>query len=120
MSYSKQLSLWIVMALCLATSPLYAGGRSETKIKVENDSTGPIAVGVDVGTATTLNEFIAAGGKFVNAGGSAGFKVLAGTHTVYVLDAVNPVFPALNTTVTVKKGKTKKLEYDPGDDDNDF
>lgn len=99
------------VALLLVATTAFAGSRSATRIKVKNASPGPIAVSIDDGTSQTIEDFVAAGAVYINAGSSRSFRVDAGEHTVYVVDAVNPVFPATELAAYVKKHCTKKVVY---------
>ena len=100
--------VWLLMA-----SSAMAGGRPETKIKFKNRSAVPVAVGVDI-PVQTIQQFITLGGRYVNPGNSKNFKVSSGTHTVYLVDALNPVFPALTLTVDVEKRKTVTVKFENG------
>jgi hypothetical protein len=100
--------VWLLMA-----SAAMAGGQPATKIKFKNRSAVPVAVGVD-NPVQTIQQFIYLGGKYVNPGNSKEFKVSAGTHRVYLVDALNPVFPAITLDVDVRKKKTVTVVFENG------
>jgi hypothetical protein len=102
----------LLIILLLVASTAFAGGKSSTKIKVKNCTSGPICVAVDATNADSTQDLVEAGGRYINAGCSKSFKVCAGKHTVYVVDAVEPVFPATEIETCVKKEHTEKVYYE--------
>jgi hypothetical protein len=105
--------LFVALGVFLSASSAMAGSikRSAT-IKFINNSSQVVNVTTNandsaIQTAITdqsTTEFVAAGGKTVNAGATARFCVLAGTYTVGAIDGAfaNPIQTA---SVTVAKGQ---------------
>lgn len=102
-----------VLAVCLCVSgSAFAGGggtKKDATITVTNNTADPIGVSVDpsaaVLAAATPAAFQAAGGTIVNPGDTATFKVKAGAHRVYAVNATPAVVGDLN--IAVGKGQTK-------------
>lgn len=103
-----------VLAVCLCVSgSAFAGGggtKKDATITVTNNTAAQIGVAVDYTGAlppATVAAFQAGGGKIVNAGDTATFKVKAGAHTVIAGDADFNPFAGSPATVSVGKGQTK-------------
>ncbi len=109
----------LVMAVCavLTSSTAFAGGggtKKDSTISVRNDTRAVSAAAVDPTPAflalppnATQAQIEAAGGKVINPGATADFKVSAGT---YRLVASNGLV-AGDTSVTVGKGQTKRYAF---------
>jgi hypothetical protein len=109
----------LVMAVCavLTSSTAFAGGggtKKDSTISVRNDTGAVSAAAVDPTPAflalppnATQAQIEAAGGKVINPGATADFKVSAGTYT---LVASNGPVDA-DTSVTVGKGQTKRYAF---------
>ena len=112
----------LVASLALSTSAFAGGGtggaKKDATIKVVNDLAGPYAIVIDApdslktklaGGTATLADLTAAGGKVVDPGKDASFKVKAGTHKIGIA-SVNTSTGAIGSPfevpATVAKGKT--------------
>ena len=111
---------FLAMAVCaiLTSSTAFAGSggtKKDATIGVRNDTSGVIAAFVDpdskaaaLTSSSTVAQIEAAGGKVINPGATATFKVSAGT---YVLAAgANPASPT-SKSVTIGKGQTKNNAF---------
>jgi hypothetical protein len=121
-----RLALLALVAVSVMSAPALAGGGGGTKkdstIKFVHDlpttTIGRVGVILDQTTAqleaiasasNPADAFTKAGGKFVDNGQSASFKVLSGDHTVYIININNlTVLDALGTNVA--KGKTREVK----------
>lgn len=109
----------LVMAVCavLTSSTAFAGGggtKKDSTISLRNDTGAVSAAAVDPTPAflalpptATQAQIEAAGGKVINPGATADFKVSAGT---YRLVASNGLVNG-DTSVTVGKGQTKRYAF---------
>ena len=114
---SRRTTLLLIASLIVSATPAYAGGGGGTKrpskIVFTNNSSLVVGVTTDatstgITTAITNKDvaaFTAAGGKFISVGGTATFRVRAGTFTVGAIDEAfaNAI---VTTSVTVAKGQT--------------
>ena len=110
--------VFVALAVCLAVSAssAFAGGNGGTKkdstVRIQNNSSGPVAAFVGVspavaGTATTQAQVEALGGRIIQAGGHHDFKVRAGSQPVIIADVSGPSPSVLvNSNVTAVKGQT--------------
>ena len=131
---------WLFAALLLAfpAQAAIAGGdnggsKSNPKIWVVNDTDEVIGVGVDidlnrVGNANDpQDDFLDQGGKILNPGQRAQFKVKAGDHMVYAafpaaIEFLDPTLVASEDLDDLEKGETVRLYVvnDDGDDTPEF
>lgn len=111
----------LVASLALSTSAFAGGSNGGTKkdatIKIFNDLSSQYAVVIDAsstlkqklqdGTAT-IADLNAAGGKIIDPGKNASFKVKAGTHKIGVVSVYSDgeIGSPREATTTVAKGKT--------------
>lgn len=113
----------VALAACavLTSSTAFAGGnnggtKQDPIIKVRNDSGAPIAAFIDPDPAKiaslpaqpTKAQIEAAGGKLVNPGATAEFKMQVGT---YLLAAGSNVSTAATANVTTVKGQVYSYAY---------
>lgn len=126
-------SLCAILAMvALMAAPALAGEsngtKKDSKIRIKNAAAVEAAVGVDIdldkviAAADPLEEFKAQGGKVLNPGQSADFKVKAGNHEVVAMFEAALLLedPTLIETVKVDvhKGKTIKVIVTDDDDDD--
>ncbi len=119
--FSRRIFIALATVLVMGSSA-FAGGNGGTKkdatISVRNDTPDPIAVFVDPDQAKinalpavpTKAQIEAAGGKVVEKGATASFKVKAGTYLLAAGD--DPKLPAV-ANVTIGKGQTKRYAFTP-------
>jgi hypothetical protein len=115
----RRVTLLLIASLFFSAPAAYAGGgggggtKRPSQIIFTNNSSLVVGVTTDatssaITTAITdknVAEFLAAGGKFISVGGTATFRVSAGT---YQAGAVDQAFAntIVSTSVTVAKGQT--------------
>lgn len=113
MNQSRRCFFAALFSFLLLATPAFAGGKSNTYIKVQNNRATPIGAIVNpsqeiVDAASngtlTLQQFQSAGGKIINPSSSASFKVNAGNNTVAFGDENLANFGS--DTVNVRKGNT--------------
>lgn len=112
--------IFAAMAVCLFLSSSAFAGHGGTKkdstVRVRNDSNTPIAAFIDpnpaviagLGSSPTQAQIEAAGGKLINSGQTADFKVKSGSFT---LAAGSNPSTAASTTVNVPRGSTKSFSF---------
>jgi len=122
----------VVAMMVLMAAPALAGEsngtKKDSKIRVKNAAEVEVAVGVDIdldkviAAKDPLAEFKAQGGKVLNPGQSADFKVKTGDHEVVAMfdAALEEEDPDLIGTIviTVDHGKTVKLKITDNDEDD--
>jgi hypothetical protein len=116
---TRRMALLLAVGFVVVASPVYAGGggggtkRSST-IRFVNQSSVQVGVTTNVNnaaiqaaiTAGNLSQFIAAGGRVLNAGATARFSVQAGTYEVGAANVSITPFKPISESVTVSRGQT--------------
>lgn len=118
--------LFVLSALCVAltaTSAFAGGGGSKrnSTIRITNEGSTPVGVAVGL-TDAQLNTIVmasdpiaawnAAGGRVINAGATAEFRVREGAHRVIsVFDPLDGLVD--DRQVTVGRGQTRLVTIDP-------
>lgn len=118
--------VFTLAALCLVTvaAPALAGGGSkrDPKLHVTNDSGDQIGVILNAtdsqlaaiaSAGDPVAAFTAAGGKILNPGQKATFKVKAGEQKVTAIDATAVIVG--EGKVKVEKGKDKSIKFNGSD-----
>jgi hypothetical protein len=109
--------VFAALAVCLAlsASTAFAGNNGGTKkdstVTFTNNTNETIGVAVSPSASllasTTPAEFVARGGKLLNAGDSIDFKVRAGSTPILAVDSEGEVIGQTNVTAT--KGGTQHV-----------
>lgn len=113
----------LTLAVCclFSATTAFAGGggtKRDSTIRFKNDTNAPIGVIVDKTQAQLQNaniqtpqQFINFGGKIVNPGATADFKVREGAHPIFAAD--DGFQPIDFQNVSVGRGATKLVTVTP-------
>jgi hypothetical protein len=107
----KILAVIVLSALIPATALANGGTKASSRIEVQNTSDTQLAVIVDPPAGTNQSNFVQNGGKILNPGEVATFKVKQGSHTIYgvYVDDVGNLGGETTTSVNVNRNATVKI-----------